>query len=276
MASKSNPNPLDEIVESIPGSYAEADNLVAAAGAAGMVPPGLVGGEIDQYMRASEIVARFLAEWQSPKLAYPVSQSDEEVGVGTMAAAYKKAMGCSDTLAIEETVRTITSWVHGVTASGALKRQQAKIVAASEAYDTTSVRLWVVEMPPSQLTKDGKTHAVIALWPTRTYTTPDRKTGEIRTFVDEGRCDPERTRGKKIPNQLKVWGGNGGIVRMLTKAEADKLALDWTWDSDEADRTATAISTCRTLERLSLRRDLAGPLPEREPVGDIDPYSSPF
>jgi hypothetical protein len=276
MAPKPTNTQLDDvIVEAVEGSFAEADKLLADSAEASMHPDGLVGSEIDEYMRASSMVARFLETWQTPQLTFPVAKSPTEPGVDTMAAAWKKANGGSDTLAIEESVRKISNLVHATTASGALRFQQARIIASSEAADTDGVRLWVVEMPPSALTKNGLTHAVIALYPVKKYTFTDRRTGELVTNVDTGKVDPVRDKGRKIPSQVAVWAGNGGIVRMLTTADADRLALDWMWDG-ETENTAWALSTCRRLERLSERRGLVGDMAEREPIADIDPYSQPF
>lgn len=256
-----------------------ADGLTDNAAQASMTPVGLIGDEVATYFRAAELAAPFLAEWAMPTLQFPVAAGATNLGgPETLASRHQKAHGGSARNAIESAVRKLSGWVHDADEFGTPRQLVARITASIEPNDLESTRLFLVDLPAP--TSQGHTAAIISLVPSRTYSFVSRDTGELVTVVDTGKVRPS-DRGRRIPQQVAVWAGYGGIARLLTADQAEGVALDWTWDG-ETENVAWALSTLRSLSKLQARRLAAGDLSadlrsgRRSEDESFDVYDEPF
>lgn len=194
-----------------------------------------------EYDEAVAVAASILAE--PVTLALPVAAGPREAGTGTLAALFRTHGACSsDRVAVEHAAARIAGWVNESTTVGSTRvyaNRLASLTVSTEPHDNTAPRLFLIEVPTNTglgkiLTGEGKfPFAVLALFPAHTYQMTDRKTGEIIERVDLGNYNP-----------TKVWAGNGGIVRMVTRDQAEGIELDWSW-SPEVRNTAWALSYLR-------------------------------
>jgi hypothetical protein len=224
---------------------AVADALCADAATASMAPLDLLPSEQADYAEALEVAADFLTS--TFPLALPVAAGLREVGTGTLAAMLKANGTTSDRVAIEAAAARVASWVNTYETHGSQRiypHRLASIVQSAEPDDVESPRLFLVEVPTGTgLTQNGKLPcALVVLWPSKTYSITDRVTGEVVERVDLGNYNPAR-----------VWAGHGGIVRMLTRDQADGIELDWSYEP-EVHNLAWALSTLRRLGRIAAAR----------------------
>lgn len=227
-----------------------ADAMTADAARASMAPLDLLPSEAADYAEAVEVAADFLTTTYTPTLY--VSKSPTEVGTGTVAALLLEHGGATgEAFAILSAAARVATWCTSgekVGASWLFHHRRAMLTQSADADDLTAARLFVVEVPKGtglakMLTEDGaKPFALVALYPDRTYRKTDRKTGELVEAVDLGNYNPER-----------VWPGRGGIVRMMTRDQADGLLTDWAWDPDTRN-VAWALSTLRRLAAIAAAR----------------------